>query len=69
MEYIAHAVTLAEYMRSTSRPDETYTLVADTVRHMTHLAVPKMQPRGRSRAGFRWVGRGSGKTFGGWRSV
>ena len=41
MEYIAHAVTLAEYMRSTSRPDETYTLVADTVRHMTHFAVPK----------------------------
>lgn len=41
MEYIAHGVTLAEYMRSTSRQDETYTLVADTVRHMTHFAVPK----------------------------
>lgn len=41
MEYIAQAVTLAEYMRSTFRPDERYTLVADTVRHMTHFAVPK----------------------------
>lgn len=41
MEYIPHAVTLAEYMRSTSRPDETYALVADTVRHMMQFAVPK----------------------------
>lgn len=39
MEYIAHAVTLAEYMGS--RPDESYALVADTVRHMTHFALPK----------------------------
>lgn len=41
MEYIPHAVTLAEYMQSSSRPDHTYVLVADTVRHMTTFTVPK----------------------------
>lgn len=67
MEYIPSAVTLVEYMQSSSRPDETYALVAGTVRHMTRFTVPKTQPRGRSGvgvlglAGFRWVGRGSGK--------
>lgn len=41
MEYIPHAVTLVEYMQSSSRPDKTYALVADTIRHMTRSAVPK----------------------------
>lgn len=41
MEYIPRAVTLAEYMQSSSRPDETYALVADSVRHMTRFTVPK----------------------------
>lgn len=41
MEYIPHAVTLVEYMQSSSRPGEAYALIADTVRHMTRFTVPK----------------------------
>lgn len=40
MEHIPQAVTLAEYIQSSSRLNEIYARVADTVTHMTRFPIP-----------------------------